>query len=128
MEGKRFRVGSVTVLFAVVVLCVAIFCILTALTALNDSRMADRYASHITQVYECQNEGQRWLAQADAFAHGEGQLPENTRQEGDRLETEIIRDSVCLKISVRWNEAGYEILQWDCAAQWQPDQSLTLLQ
>lgn len=128
MEGKRFRVGSITVLFAVVVLCVAIFCVLTAITALNDQRTAQQYATHIQQIQQCQNQGQRWLAQADACMRGTGILPENTGRENDTLSTEITDGTVLLKIVAQWDEKGYHIVQWDCTTQWQPDQSWTLLQ
>ena len=64
MEKKRFRVGSITVLFAVVILCVAIFGALTVATAISDRRTAQRYGEYVEALYRCENAGQQWLSQA----------------------------------------------------------------
>ena len=62
MEKKRFRVGSITVLFAVVILCVAIFGALTVATAISDRRTAQRYGEYVEALYRCENAGQQWLS------------------------------------------------------------------
>ena len=128
MENKRFRVGSIAVLFAVVVLCVAIFGTLTVVTAVSDARVAERYGQHVKQLYECENEGQRWLAQADAWLKMGSDLPENTRVEGEIMETEIISGSMRLEIRLEIHGQDYEILRWSCTGLWQPDDSLNLWQ
>lgn len=126
MENKRFRVGSVAVLFTVVLLCVAIFAALTVTTALADEKTAQRYGQHVQQLYACENLGQQWLAQARACQMGRGPLPENTTQEKDgSLSTRICCDS--MELSIRLNEAG-QLEQWSCAAQWQPQEHWQLWQ
>mgnify|MGYP000467769124 FL=1 len=47
MSRNRFRIGSIAVLFAVVVLCVAIFGVLTVSSAVSDRRAAERYGEHV---------------------------------------------------------------------------------
>lgn len=127
MSTKRFRIGSVAVLFSIVILCVAIFSILTVVTALSDQKMADRYAQQITKTYTCLNFGEVWLARADAYLQGEGPLPEDTREEDGILTTEIHFDGTVLLAQVRRSPEGLQILRWDLTNQWQPEQSWTLL-
>ena len=67
MEAKRFRMGSITVLFAVIALCVSIFGALTVAAAVSDLREAQRYGQYVSQLNQCQNAGQQWLAQVDAL-------------------------------------------------------------
>lgn len=126
MENKRFRVGSVAVLFTVVLLCVAIFAALTVTTALADEKTAQRYGQHVQQQYACENLGQQWLAQARAWQLGLAPLPEDTVQEADgSLSTCIISDSMELRI--RLDGEGC-LRQWSCAAQWQPAEHWQLWQ
>lgn len=128
MEGKRFRVGSVAVLFAVAVLCSAIFCILTAVTAVSDRRTARQYGDHVAQVSHCQELGQLWLSQADAYYEGLGQLPEATTEEAGRLSTQIDDGPVRLMITVEGDARAFRILRWDCITRWEPGEDWILLQ
>ena len=80
MSRNRFRIGSIAVLFAVVVLCVAIFGVLTVSSAVSDRRAAERYGEHVEVLYACENAGQDWLSEADAYLKGAGDLPENTEE------------------------------------------------
>jgi len=126
MENRRFRVGSVAVLFTVVLLCVAIFAALTVTTALADERTAQRYGEHVYRQYACENLGQQWLAQARAYQAGLGPLPENTRQEADGgLSVSIQGDSMELRI--RLSPEG-QLEQWSCTPQWQPEEHWQLWQ
>ena len=126
MENRRFRVGSVAVLFTVVLLCVAIFAALTVTTALADEKTAQRYGPHVQQQYACENLGQQWLAQARAFQLGLGPLPEDTAQtENGGLSTCICSGSMELRI--RLDGTG-RLEQWSCAALWQPEEHWQLWQ
>lgn len=128
MEGKRFRVGSVAVLFAVAVLCSAIFCILTAVTAVSDRRTARHYGDHVAQVSHCQELGQLWLSQADAYYAGLGQIPDGTAEENGNLYTQIDDGPVRLTIRTERRGETYRILRWDCITRWEPGDDWTLLQ
>lgn len=127
MDGKRFRIGSVAVLMAVIVICTAILCVLTAVTAVSDARTAEAFGDHVERFYDCQSLGERWLAQADAYAAGSGPLPEGTQEEGDTLSVRITGEGMQLDILVRRQGSGLEILRWDCTAIWQPSESWNLL-
>ena len=62
MEHRRIRVGSIAVLFTVVVVCAAIFAVLTLVTAGSDLRTARSYEQRVEALYECENLGEQWLA------------------------------------------------------------------
>ncbi len=126
MGKKRFRIGSVAVLFAVVVLCVAIFGVLTVATAVSDRRTAQQYGDHMTALYACENAGQKWLSQADAYLSGQGQLPPDTQEENGTLRTTITRENMSLEICLEIQAQGYEIQTWSCTAAWEPAESWSL--
>lgn len=128
MEKKRFQVGSIAVLFSVVVLCVAVFAVLTVVTAASDYRVARQYGDHVQSLYRCENRGQAWLARVDAWLAGQGELPEDTSLSGSQVETEIMEDGMKLAIRLEITENGYEIRQWSCTTQWQPEQQWNLWQ
>lgn len=126
MGGKRFRVGSIGVLFAVVVLCVAILGALTVFTARADRLAAQRYGEHVQRVCHCQMLGQKWLGEADQYLRSGGALPENTWQQDGSLGTEINWENIQLVIRLEVTPEGYEIRQWSCGARWQPEESWQL--
>ena len=120
MDNKQFRIGSVTVLFAVILLCVSIFAALTVAAAVADRRTALRYGDFVARETACENAGQEWLAAADAYRRGAGELPENTGETDGTLSTVIKGDGVTLTISL--DAASGELLSWQCSADWQPEE------
>lgn len=121
MDGKQFRTGSITVLFVVIMLCVAVLAALTVSTAVSDRRTAERYGDFVRRLNECRNEGELWLAEADAYLHG-GALPENTELSGSELQTELNCDNMTLTIRLGIENSSYEILEWNCRSRWQPEE------
>lgn len=128
MESKRFRIGSVAVLFAAVVLCVAILGALTVSTAVADQRTAQRYGQYVETLTACQNQGQQWLRAVDDYRSGSGMLPEHTKQNGEELQTTLTEGNVKLTIRLKITDIGYEILEWRCSADWQPENDWSLWQ
>ena len=122
MGGKRFRTGSVSVLFAVIMLCVAVLAALTVSTATGDRRTARRYGEYVQRLTECQNEGQRWLAEADACIRGAGELPAGTQQNGSELSTEITSGNMTLTIRLAAEGETYRITVWSLQSRWQPEE------
>lgn len=121
MDGKQFRTGSITVLFVVIMLCVAVLAALTVSTAVSDRRTAERYGDFVRRLNECENDGELWLAAADAYLHG-GALPENTELSGSELQTELNCDNMTLTIRLGIENSSYEILEWNCRSHWQPEE------
>ena len=129
MEGKQIRFGSVAVLLAVALLCVAVLAALTVATASADLRTAQRYGQTLAQQTACQDAGARWLAEIDAYLSGAGPLPEGTEQTDTTLSTTLTQGGMTLEICLQRRDNGYEILRWACRGTWQPvEEDLSLWQ
>lgn len=126
MEKKRFRVGSIAVLFAVVILCVAVFAALTVVTSAQDLRISQRYAQHIQDFFDCESLGYEWLAQVDKAAQEGKPLPEGSWQEQDVIGVSLETSAMRLNIRLKMTENGHEIQQWSCSTKWQPQNSWEL--
>lgn len=126
MENRRFRVGSMAVLFTVTLLCVAIFAALTVTTALADEKTALRFGEHVQQQYACENLGQQWLARADAFQKGLEPMPEETVLGEDGSLSTCIRYG-SMELNICLDRTG-RLVRWDCAARWQPEEHWQLWQ
>ncbi len=121
MGAKQFRIGSVSVLFAVVMLCMSVFAVLTVATAKADQSTARRYGEYIRRLNRCQNEGQQWLAEADAYLNGKGDLPQNTEATDKELSTQLQSGEMQLTIRLTAQDGKYEIRQWSCSRQWEAE-------
>ena len=124
MEHRRIRVGSIAVLFTVVVVCAAIFAVLTLVTASSDLRTARSYEQRVEALYECENLGERLLAQVSGYLEGLQELPENTWEDQGALGTEITWGP--MRLTARVDAATGAVLEWNCNALWQPEEDLDL--
>lgn len=124
MEHRRIRVGSIAVLFTVVVVCAAIFAVLTLVTASSDLRTARSYEQRVEALYECENLGEQWLAQVSGYLEGLQELPENTWEDQGALGTEITLGP--MRLTARVDAATGAVLEWNCNALWQPEEDLNL--
>lgn len=124
MEHRRIRVGSIAVLFTVVVVCAAIFAVLTLVTASSDLRTARSYEQRVEALYECENLGEQWLAQVSGYLEGLQELPENTWENQGALGTEITWGP--MRLTARVDAATGAVLEWSCNALWQPEEDLDL--
>ena len=122
MGAKQFRIGSISILFAVVMLCMSVLAVLTVTTALSDRRTAGRYGEYIQALNACQNEGQQWLAEADAYLKGQGELPQNTDVTEQELSTQLQNGNMFLTIRLTVHDGQYEISEWNCRRQWEPEE------
>ena len=124
MEHRRIRVGSIAVLFTVVVVCAAIFAVLTLVTAGSDLRTARSYEQRVEALYECENLGEQWLAQVSGYLEDCQELPENTWESGGELGTEITWGP--MQLTARVDTATGALLEWSCTALWEPEEDLDL--
>ena len=122
MGGKRFRTGSVSVLFSVVMLCAAVLAALTVSAAAADRRTAQRYGEYVQRLTECQNAGQHWLAEADACICGAGELPAGTQQDASEISAEITSGNMTLTIRLAAEGETYRITVWSLQSRWQPEE------
>lgn len=121
MAGKPFRTGGILVLFVVIMLCIAVLATLTVSTAAADQRTAARYGEFVRRLNECQNLGEQWLSEVDAYLHG-GALPENTNLSGTEIQTELHSGGMTLSICLAAESSSYRILEWNCRTSWTPEE------
>lgn len=138
MTGRRnVRLGTIAVLFTVVVLCVSVLAVLSVATVRADRAMSQRYAQQVTARSELENEGQRWLRQVldAAGAHGaaltEADLPDGTVLDGQTVRTTLTTGGRTLTAEVELDFDGalpdYRILSWVNAADWEEDERMEVL-
>ena len=122
MNRKRFRIGSVAILFAVIVVCVAIFAVLTVVTANADLRTTEQYGNHVQTLSRCQSAGAVWLKQMYAALDSGTMdiLPEGTTRDGSIFSTEITCDNVVLSIELELTETQIlQVRKWSCHTIWE---------
>ena len=124
MEHRRIRVGSIAVLFTVVVVCAAIFAVLSLVTAGSDLRTARSYEQRVEALYECENLGEQWLAQVSGYLEDRQEVPENTWEDRGQLGTEITWGP--MRLTARVDAATGALLEWSCTALWEPEEDLDL--
>ena len=76
---------------------------------------------YIRRLNRCQNEGQQWLAEADAYLSGKGDLPQNTEATDQELSTQLQSGEMQLTIRLTAQDGKYEIRQWSCSRQWEAE-------
>jgi hypothetical protein len=139
MNGyRRVRLGTVSVLFTVVVLCISVLAVLSVATVRADKAMAERYAQQMTERSELENQGQQWLKAVDSALQEKGtalsqtDLPEGTQLDGTQVQTVCTSESRILTITLELNFDGtmpsYSITAWDNSAQWEEDTQVEVLQ
>lgn len=134
METKQIRLGSVSLLCTFVLVCVAVLTVLSLATVRADWQLTQNSAQVTTQWYELQNEGQRWLAQADAALRRDGwdaaRLPEGSERQENQVSTTLTRGGRTLSITLERapenSEKGWRIVQWQGSTQWDEEETLNL--
>lgn len=135
MRGNQIRLGSASLLFAVVMLCVMLLSVLSLVTAKADMAVTENYRDHVTAWYEGENAAQNWLSETDAVLQQRGASVRTADlSDGAKVKQGVIsvnlkhsgmEKEIRLRIRAEKNQR-YEILTWRTAAQWQEKRSLTL--
>ncbi|SDB21494.1 hypothetical protein [Eubacterium oxidoreducens] len=131
MRGKKVRLGTVFLLFVVIMICVAVLSVLSIMTAKADYKQTAKAAEHVTQIYENECLGQKWLAQVDACLQQEGDFvwPDGSVYEDGVLSITIgEKQQLFIALRINQEQKTYEIIQWKNAATWSEDTSLDLWQ
>lgn len=129
MKRRRVRLGTVSVLFTVVVLCISVLAVLSVATVRADKAMAERYAQQVSERSELENAGQRWLEEVDRVLQTKGtalmqdDLPNGSSLDGTKITTVCVGNTRTLTIELELNFAdsvpSYTIVSWINAAQWE---------
>lgn len=131
MERKRYSVASAMVLFVVVFLCIAVFAILNIMTARAGLKVAERYASHVSDVYACQTKGMETADLIVSMTENYGVLtqesmPDGCEINGDEITVTARENGVECFIRMKFTENGAEIVETRINTMWQEDDSLNL--
>lgn len=137
MGTKKVRIGSVSLLFTVILLCVVVLSVLSISTVRADRALSERTAESVSDWYELQNEGQKWLAEVDAvlrehrWRRCDRFLPKGTVRDDLTISTELKHKGRTLQIKIRWvgrNPDGprYKVVEWKSSVDWEEDQSMNL--
>jgi hypothetical protein len=137
MGEKKVRLGSVTLLFCVAILCVGVLAALSVATVQGDRAVTQRYADRVTALYQQQSQGQQWLSQVDAALQAKGwsvteaDLPEDTTLTDGVIATLIQGDGLSLEIRLTLTDGGadtpaYRIDVWRETTDWEVDLQLNL--
>ena len=136
---KKVRVGSVSLLFTVIVICVVVLSILSISTVRGDQALSMQTAQSVSDWYDLQNEGQQWLAKVDGvlqkyrWTESDPYLPKGTQRDESVISTVVEKDGRTLQIALEYlgKRAGaprYRIIKWKASVDWHEDQSLHLFQ
>lgn len=137
MGTKKVRIGSVSLLFTVILVCVVVLSVLSISTVRADRALSERTAESVSDWYELQNEGQQWLAEVDAvlrehrWKQCDKFLPEGSVRNDLTISTELKQKGRTLQIKIRWvgkNPDGprYKVVEWKSSVDWEEDQSMNL--
>lgn len=127
MESRPVRLGWLSLLVTVVILCLATLSVLGFSTARADLAQAQKQALQTDSVYALECAGQQWLASLDAAlceAHDaaslDALLPPGTVRTGSRVSTlQQGADGRSLSIAAELTaDGGFRVVQWSQSAEW----------
>lgn len=127
-QHQPLRAGAMTILTAVVVLCLAVLAVLALTTARADLAMAERQLTLAETQAQAECTGQAWLAAVDAALQNGSALPAGTEQsEGGKLHASLpVGAQYTLEVTV--DAATLAVRQWQLLQAWQPDSGDVLWQ
>lgn len=103
MNSSKLRLGMLSILLTIIVICMAVLSLLSFATSMADLRLARRYARTIEIRYELEEEGRRLLEQQGI------------------IETEIYNEDYKLVIEA---EGKDNIRTWRIEKVWEEDTSI----
>ncbi|MBR3006632.1 MAG: hypothetical protein IKH68_08245 [Erysipelotrichaceae bacterium] len=109
MNTGRLRLGMLSILLTVIVICMSVLCLLSYATSMADLRLSQRYANTVRIRYDLEKEGRQLLNEA-----GEGSI----------IETEIQLEGYKLNIKANKENGETVIDTWSVRKIWQEDESV----
>ena len=119
MKRKPLRLGSVSLLFAVILVCTALLALLSVVTARADWLMTQKYAQRLENQYAHEAEAQSWLARLDAALAEGGELPSPAQREEDTVSARFEWEDGCrLEVSLRQDGETWKLDRWEMTTEW----------
>ena len=118
------KLGPLTLLLAVISICLTTLAILTFTTARADLALADKYAETVRNRYELEQQGQAFLQTVSETDPADYGLDDWRRDKDGVYHTELTLGDARLSIGFRPGGNGTEIVQWQHAKVWTEDDSI----
>ena len=135
MKQVPIKLGPVALLLTVITICLTVMAILTFSTANADRSMADMFASSTQIRYALEQEGQKFLQEADeALAEGKSltDLPGTKTYEGGpdgSVEKVIEKDGYHLTVRLEPEEMNTcRVAAWSLDKEWKENQQINVWQ
>jgi len=115
-------VGGSSLLVIFAVLCLTVFALLSLSTVQADGRLTAVSVNAAKDYYEADTRAEELLAEIRS-----GNLPEGVEQKGDIYKYSCpVSKTQVLQVTVRADENGYEVLQWQTVSSvgWEADDNL----
>ena len=118
MESRPVRLGWLSLLLTVIILCLATLSVLSFSTARADLALAQKQARQAQSVYALECAGQQWLA--GDTAELDALLPHGTAREGPGVSAVLEgADGRSLSVFAELTaDGGYRVIQWQQSAEW----------
>ena len=118
MKQVPIKLGPLALLLTVISICLTVLAILSYSTARADMRLAEKYASTVTDRYALEVEGQTLLRE---IRRG-GDPPNAETDEDGTLWVLLERDGFRLRMGLAPGENGeYEVVAWRQDKEWTQD-------
>ena len=128
MKQIPIRLGPLTLLLAVISICLTTLAILTFTTARADLRLAEKYAQTVSSRYELEREGQEFLREVCETDSADYGLMDWERDRNGVYWQELEQDGAKLRIGFRIDgEDGVQVVSWRHTRDWKEDESLGTL-
>ena len=120
MESRPVRLGWLSLLLTVIILCLATLSVLSFSTARADLALAQKQARQAQSVYALECAGQQWLAELDAALAQAGDTAELDAREGPGVSAVLEgADGRSLSVFAELTaDGGYRVIQWQQSAEW----------
>ena len=118
------RLGPLTLLLAVISICLTTLAILTFTTARADLALANKYAETVRTRYELEQQGQVFLQEVSETDPADYGLNDWHPDRDGVYHTELTQGDARLSIGFRPGEKGTEVVQWQHTKAWAEDDSI----
>ena len=122
MRETPVRLGPLSLLLAVISICLAVLAVLNMTTASADLRLAERYAQTVTARYALEKQGQEALLELSGTESADWQSM-GWEQEADGIyQKRLENDGAFLQIRIAEQENGKAVvLTWKQEKEWEED-------
>lgn len=122
MRETPVRLGPLSLLLAVISICLAVLAVLNMTTASADLRLAERYAQTVTARYALEKQGQEALLELSGTESADWQSM-GWEQEADGIyQKRLENDGTFLQIRIAEQENGEAVvLTWKQEKEWEED-------